>query len=251
MEPPRRPEETNTARPEDLVIVPESVELIDERGERHPAASSPHPTPEQRRVRQVRSRPKVALALFIATCLSTFFVGAVAHAGLEPTLGERLVDGLIYSAAVMGILLSHEMGHYLQARRYHVPASWPYFLPMPFTPLGTLGAVILQGAGVADRKQTFDIAISGPLAGLVVALPIAWFGVQQADVVDVVNRADFVEFGDPLLIQWMVEIIHGPLPEGKMLPPDPLAFAGWVGIFVTALNLIPIGQLDGGHMLYT
>lgn len=179
-------------------------------------------------------RQRWALGLFIATCLSTWAVG-----------------GIAYAAAVMFILVAHEMGHYLQARRYHVPASLPYFIPMPLTPLGTMGAVIVQGRGSADRKQMFDIAISGPLAGLVVALPVMYFGLLNSTVKAIPDNFNGIVYGDPLIIKWMAASIHGTLPPGHDIVISPLGFAGWVGILVTALNLIPIGQLDGGHILYT
>jgi len=197
------------------------------------------------------------LILFALTCLSTFFVGAVSGIGIPASLTAisdeqwslMMSSGLTYSCAVMAILLAHEMGHYLQARRYHVAASPPYFIPMPFTPLGTMGAVIIQYSGYADRKKLYDIAISGPLAGLVLALPIAWLGVQHSVVQPLPEGATV--FGDPLIMQWMYESVHGPLGENEDVVLNPLLFAGWVGIFITGLNLIPIGQLDGGHVLYS
>lgn len=182
--------------------------------------------------------------LFIAACASTWYVG-----GLNPGGDFDHVSGAMYSAGVMGILLAHELGHYIQALRYKVPASPPMFIPMPFTPLGTMGAVIIQGAGYANRKALFDIAISGPLAGLVFALPIAWWGVQSS-IVDIAPPGVQI-LGDPLILEWMYEAKHGPLAPGEEVVTTPLLFAGWVGIFITALNLMPIGQLDGGHILYT
>jgi membrane-associated protease RseP (regulator of RpoE activity) len=197
------------------------------------------------------------LILFVLTCLSTFFVGAFGGVRIPSSLSSisseqwavMLSNGLTYSGAVMAILLSHEMGHYLQARRYHVAASPPYFIPMPFTPLGTMGAVIIQYSGYADRKKLYDIAISGPLAGLVLALPIAWLGIRESVVAPLPEGA--MVFGDPLIMQWMYEIVHGPLGPNEDVVLNPLLFAGWVGIFITGLNLIPVGQLDGGHILYS
>ncbi|MFP6765406.1 MAG: site-2 protease family protein, partial [Planctomycetaceae bacterium] len=180
--------------------------------------------------------------LFVVTCVSTW------HAG-----------GLLYAGAVMAILLAHELGHYLQARRYQVPASLPFFLPMPFSPIGTMGAVIFQSPGYADRKAMFDIAISGPLAGLVLAVPCAWFGVSGCPALGLppastevirANEAALV-FGDPLILRWFYELHFGLLQAGEQVLLNPVLFAGWVGIFITALNLLPVGQLDGGHILYT
>lgn len=213
-----------------------------------PSPDSPSPSPSSRspllspRAEQHRGRVRLsarrlyplAAFLFIATCLSTW----------------AAQQSVTYSLAVMSILLAHELGHFLQAVRYRVPASPPLFIPMP-TLFGTMGAVILQGAGYANRKALFDIAISGPLAGLVVALPVAWFGITQSTVEPLPDNAPVTVFGAPVVLQWMIEWHHGPLPENHEVILNPLLFAGWVGIFVTALNLLPVGQLDGGHILYT
>jgi membrane-associated protease RseP (regulator of RpoE activity) len=150
----------------------------------------------------------------------------------------------------MSILLAHEMGHFLQSRRHRVPASWPYFIPMPLMLFGTMGAVIFQGAGTADRRKLFDIAVSGPIAGLVLALPIAWFGLQGTEVVDVPPGSTGLILGDPPLLKGMISLVHGPLAAGQEVQLTPMLQAGWLGIFITALNLVPIGQLDGGHILY-
>jgi len=238
------------------VFLPQRVELID-----------PARQPSRRRP-QIRSRKKLAAVLFAVTCLSTFAAGASLNvsngwplAFLIPDVlqqlsaqnlwGMVLQNGVAYGGAVMLILLAHEMGHYLQSRRYKVPASLPYFIPMPLTPIGTMGAVIVQGGHVADRKQLFDIAITGPLAGLVFALPIAWFGAYNAEIATIPENHKGLVFGDPLILEWMVETIHRPLAPNEDVVLNPLLFAGWVGIFITALNLIPVGQLDGGHILYT
>ncbi|MCH2203738.1 MAG: site-2 protease family protein [Fuerstiella sp.] len=163
-----------------------------------------------------------------------------------------LMQGFSYSIPLMLILLCHEMGHFLQAVRYRVPASFPFFIPLPIPPLGTMGAVIAQGRGAADRRQMFDIAVSGPLAGLVVTLPILYFGIEASHFEPKLMMPHrYVEFGEPLIIQWFIAWIHGPTPNGQILVMHGMAHAGWVGIFVTALNLIPIGQLDGGHLVYT
>lgn len=213
-----------------------------------PEQPVPMSAEEYRRLlqRKIRRMYPWSLILFAAACASTFYVGGQqANGEFSP------VSGATYAAGVMGILLAHELGHYFQALRYGVPASPPMFIPMPFLPLGTMGAVIVQGAGFADRKALFDIAISGPLAGLVLALPIAWWGLQDSTVTTIDPTQGAVIFGDPLILEWMYEARHGVLAANQEVVLNPLLFAGWVGIFITALNLVPIGQLDGGHIAYT
>ncbi len=227
-------------------FVPRQVDLIDSNGV-HRLSLDYAGTPAVRR----RPRKWLPIFLFIATCASTWLAGTqVSPNLLAAELTTYILSGFRYAVPVMLILLAHEMGHYLQTRRYGVPASLPYFIPMPISPLGTLGAVIVQGRGVADRKQMFDIAISGPLAGLVLALPIAYFGMQETEKVTFQPGQDTLVFGDPLIVEWMKTHFHGPLAENEDVRLTPLLLAGWVGILVTALNLIPIGQLDGGHILY-
>ena len=241
------------------VRVPETVDLIDER--REFPRGDPTPGVGRRPPRHTR-RKRLAIGLFVATCVSTFLVGAkpgsadpfaiLVAAAYEPRdVPQLLWNGLLYSAAVMAILLSHEMGHYLQTRRNGIAATYPYFIPFPISPFGTMGAVILQDGTRANRRMLFDIAISGPLAGLVLALPITYFGVVQAKPEHFDPSIPTLVFGEPLILQWIVRWIHGPLASDQGLMLNPLLFAGWVGIFITALNLIPIGQLDGGHILYT
>ncbi len=203
-------------------------------------------------------RPRVfwPLFLFVATCLTTFFVGGMMF-GEQRVDGEVVVTwssfvrgGLQYSGSLMAILLAHEMGHWVQSRRYGVPASWPWFIPLPIPPMGTMGAVIVQSSGYADRKQLFDIGITGPLAGLLIALPITILGLRESHVIDVVAQGGGLVFGNPPILNWLAERQFGPLAANEDVALNPLLHAGWVGIFVTALNLIPIGQLDGGHILY-
>jgi membrane-associated protease RseP (regulator of RpoE activity) len=182
--------------------------------------------------RVVRRRVWLPAVLFLATCASTFLVG-----------------GWVYALALMTILICHEMGHFLQARRYGVPASLPFFLPLPIWPIGTLGAVIGMDSRIGDRKALFDIGISGPLAGLVPTLIFCIIGIQRAEI-DVVPRGLGPQFGEPLLFQFLSWLRFGPLPEGYTVFIGPVAFAGWVGLLITSLNLMPIGQLDGGHILY-
>ena len=202
---------------ERLVRIPERVDLIDNRRDVPPdEVYGPRPGTTRQRQRPARSQKKLLAGLFIATCLSTF----AAQAWLLVVVGIRLgngaialqglQNGLIFSACLMSILLAHEMGHYLQSGRYRVPASLPYFIPMPISPLGTMGAVIIQ-QGLPDRRQWFDIAISGPLAGLVIALPLMYYGVAQSRIEQISAFAGGPIYGNPLLLEWIVAGVHRPL----------------------------------------
>jgi len=192
------------------------------------AASAP-PLPEPYRPSPLTLRH---VLLFAATVLTT------THAG-----------GLAYSIPLLITLLCHEFGHFLQARRWRVMASWPYFIPM-FPPLGTMGAVISMRGHMGNRRALFDIGISGPLAGLVPALAFSIVGLHWSTIAPVLPADHVNSLGTPLLFQWLGDLMLGPTPPGQDIYLHPVAYAGWVGIFITALNLIPIGQLDGGHVLY-
>ncbi len=158
-------------------------------------------------------------------------------------------------APSMLLLTAHELGHFLQALRYRVPASLPYFIPIPppLSPIGTMGAVIRMSGHMGNRVTLFDIGITGPLAGLVPAMIFSIIGLHYAHVAPIpinFGKAGGMQFGDPLVIQFLVYLMKGPLPAGQDVILNPLLFAGWVGMLVTSLNLFPIGQLDGGHILY-
>lgn len=147
----------------------------------------------------------------------------------------------------MAILTAHEMGHYVFCRRYRIPATLPYFIPLPITIFGTMGAVIRMGGPIRSRRALFDIAVAGPIAGLVVAIPVLIVGLARSAIVDgAPEGSGIITLGEPLLMRALAAVIVGPLPEGKDLLLDPFAFAGWAGLFVTAINLLPAGQLDGG-----
>ena len=169
---------------------------------------------------------------------------------VSAVMWDSVLSGLMYAIPLMSILFCHEMGHYLQSVRHRVPASFPYFIPLPLPPLGTMGAVILQGRGVATRRQMFDIAVSGPIAGLVVTIPVLLLGIYQSGY-EKATLSGGLEFGEPLLLQWIIHWIHGPGLPGESFMITTLGLAGWVGVFITAMNLLPVGQLDGGHILYT
>ncbi|MGD0230903.1 MAG: site-2 protease family protein [Syntrophorhabdales bacterium] len=151
----------------------------------------------------------------------------------------------------MTILLSHEMGHYLTSRHYNVPSSLPYFIPFPYSPFGTFGAVIRMRGVILDKRSLFDIGAAGPLCGFLLSLPAAYIGIRLSTAVKMSSSGSpFLELGDPLLFKLLEGLIVRDLPPHYELLLHPVGYAAWVGLFVTALNLLPIGQLDGGHIVY-
>jgi membrane-associated protease RseP (regulator of RpoE activity) len=205
-------------------------------------------------------RVMLPVMLFVATCASTFFAGATEWmpslvmqipGGVEQAITQNWPQGLIYMAAVIGILLTHEMGHFLQAVRYHIPASLPFFIPLPVMMTGTMGAVIGMEGSRADRKQLFDIGISGPLAGLVIALPIVVWGILTGDPAPPRQMApNGWHLNDPLIIKLLIHWLRPEIPFGGEMFLNPLLMAGWVGMLITGLNMMPVSQLDGGHVIY-
>jgi membrane-associated protease RseP (regulator of RpoE activity) len=193
--------------------------------------------------------------LFLATCASTFIAGSLnwnpgyylATGASGRVMNANWQQGLTYMAAVIGILLTHEMGHFVQTLRYHVPASFPFFIPVPFLMTGTMGAVIGMEGSKADRKQLFDIGISGPWAGLIVSLPIIWFGIKHATAAPADGE---IVLGDPLIFKLLTHWLRPELDGAVLDKNHPLLMAGWVGMLITGLNMLPISQLDGGHVIY-
>lgn len=196
-------------------------------------------------------RPGVAALLFALTIVSCLFVGAQMAASPDATrLNWRLLEGLPFAGGLLAILLAHEFGHYLVARRLGSPTSLPYFIPMPFGPFGTLGAVITAGAPIRNRRHLLAIGAAGPLAGLVVAIPVLLWGLNLSEIAPALPP--YQQEGNSLLYLALKYLVFGRiLPAGgEDVWVHPLAFAGWAGLFVTGLNLLPVGQLDGGHIAY-
>ena len=193
--------------------------------------------------------------LLLATIASTTLFGALHYEGFASdfeTISQRplvIWRGLWYSATILGILGAHELGHYYACRYYRVDASLPYFLPAPFL-TGTLGAFIRIRQPISTKRMLFDIGVAGPIAGFVVSVPTLFLGLSLSRVLPLPE--DFVGFslGEPLLFRLAAWIIWGTAPEGYSLNLHPMAFAAWFGLLATALNLFPIGQLDGGHISY-
>jgi Zn-dependent protease len=192
------------------------------------------------------SRLWVALLLFALTVASTVFVGGFTETGLD------LWRGLGFSAALLGILLAHELGHFFVARREGVAVSYPFFIPMPIFLLGTMGAFIAIKEPVPNRRALLAIGIAGPLAGLVVAIPVLFLGLSLSEVRQVVPTPGSFTEGNSLIYAAVKILTFGRfLPGGgEDVYLHPVALAGWAGLLVTGLNLLPAGQLDGGHVFY-
>ena len=220
-------------------------------GENRPLRSGPEPPPA---VAPARSRWRVHLLLFLATLLTTTVAGSCHYAGFaadfSPNMTEiSFLQGAWYSLTLLAILAAHEFGHYFACRYYGVDATLPYFLPAPIF-VGTVGAVIRIRQPIQSKPVLFDVGVAGPIAGFVVAVPALFLGLSMSRVVPL--PADFVgmSLGEPLLFQWAAALTWGAAPEGYTLNLHPVGLAAWLGLLLTALNLFPIGQLDGGHISY-
>ncbi|EYF01742.1 zinc protease [Chondromyces apiculatus DSM 436] len=199
-------------------------------------------------------RWKTNLALFLLTVVTVFFAGA-GWAGVAPTrpglLGviDILPSGWRFAVPLLAILLVHEFGHYFAARVHGVAASLPYFIPLPGVGLlGTMGAVISMPERIKSRNALLDIGAAGPLAGLAVAIPVLVIGLLQSRV-EPVSGSGILE-GQSLFYMGLKRLLLGPIPEGHDVFLSPTALAGWAGLLITMINLLPVGQLDGGHIAY-
>jgi membrane-associated protease RseP (regulator of RpoE activity) len=227
--------------------------------------------------------PAFHLLLLVLTSVSVFGVFLfVWGGGVAGDLEDRLWGSAMFTVSVLLILGAHEMGHYLMARAHGVEATLPYFIPIPLG-FGTLGAVIRLKGRVPSRDALVDIGAAGPLAGLLIIVPLLVVGVKLSPVVDgeaagrfpprlslwhlaeqlglfmreqlrgipmPPESSDVVLFGDNLLMKALVRLEHGALPPGKDLAAHPVLLAAWFGMLVTMLNLLPVGQLDGGHLTH-
>lgn len=193
--------------------------------------------------------PFLHLVLFILTIMSTLFVGAMqtgADVFAEP---EKIYKGVPFSLTLMVILLSHELSHYFTSKRHGVKATLPYFIPAP-TIIGTFGAFIKMKSPIVTREALIDIGASGPIAGFIISVIAVIVGLQLSHIVPVTQASGTLDLGDSILFSFLSQIILGATPSGSDILLHPVAFAGWIGLFVTSINLIPVGQLDGGHIAY-
>lgn len=228
-----------------------------------PAASATSPPPGVRG--GFRQRRWLHVLLFVLTLFTTTLVGgryardfALNQAPFSSDYLDGLLEivaspallaaGLPFSLTLLAILMAHEMGHYLACVYYQVDATWPFFLPVP-TPIGTMGAFIRIRSQIYSKVALFDIGIAGPLAGFLFLLPALAIGIAYSKVIPGLGGQGYLVFGVPLLQHWMMAAIFPGVPASDLYL-HPVARAAWVGVLATALNLLPIGQLDGGHILY-
>jgi len=195
-------------------------------------------------------RHKIHVILFILTFASTFVTGGLKKGDTGKFI-LSFVEGISYSMPVILILLGHEMGHYLMSRRYGIRATLPFFLPFPFSPFGTLGAVIRMESSIPSRKALFDVGVAGPLTSFILSIPAILIGLRLSNIIPASQiEPQANRLGAPLLFSLVQGLVIGKVPEGYDVILHPIGFAGWAGLFVTALNLLPVGQLDGGHVAY-
>jgi membrane-associated protease RseP (regulator of RpoE activity) len=204
-----------------------------------------------------RDQPKwwLQIALFLLTILTTTWVGASSMGVDLVREPSRFSVGLPFSLGLLAILSAHEFGHYFAARRNGMTVTLPYFIPVPVS-LGTFGAFIGLKSRAPNQKALFDVAVAGPLAGLIVAVPVLLLGLQNSLILNASARVDFfrsigLDVGSSIMLATLSKLaLGGALLEGHRVILDPLALAGWFGMIITALNLLPIGQLDGGYIAH-
>jgi membrane-associated protease RseP (regulator of RpoE activity) len=193
--------------------------------------------------------PFLHLLLFIATFISTLAAGA-SWSGIdllkEP---QRIFEGFPFAGTLMIILLVHELSHYVASNLHGTRATLPYFIPAPVA-FGTLGAFIKMKSPIVTRKALIDIGASGPISGFVVSVIACIAGLYLSKIIPITGAESMVTLGDSLLFKLLSGIIIGTTPNNADILLHPIAFAGWIGLFITSLNLIPVGQLDGGHIAY-
>lgn len=191
----------------------------------------------------------VNVVLFLVTLVTTTVAGALQN-GVDIIANPgNFASGLPFAMTLMTILLCHEMGHYLTARYHGVDATLPYFIPAPSF-IGTFGAFIRMDGRPPDRRSLFDVAAAGPLAGLILAIPAVIVGLQLSTVLPEHSSTGGISLGSSLLLGFLSRLSLGLSPDEANIIMHPIGFAGWIGLFVTALNLLPVGQLDGGHVAY-
>jgi membrane-associated protease RseP (regulator of RpoE activity) len=189
------------------------------------------------------------ILLFVVTFLSTFIAGAI-WAGVDVFKEPgKIYKGFPFALTLMSILLAHELSHYFASRKHRVSATLPYFIPAP-TIIGTFGAFIKMKSPITTRQALLDIGVSGPIAGFLLSIVVSIIGLSLSQVVPIQRSVGSLKFGDSLLFSTLSQLILDYQPGAQDVLLHPVAFAGWIGFFITSINLIPVGQLDGGHIAY-
>jgi membrane-associated protease RseP (regulator of RpoE activity) len=197
----------------------------------------------------MRRIPYIHIVLFGLTFLTTLAAGAL-QLGIDIiSQPGRLIEGLPFAGTLMAILLSHELGHYFVSRHHRTVATLPYFIPAPSL-FGTFGAFIKMKSPIITRRALVDIGASGPIVGFCFSLVAVAVGLSLSRVIAIPEAGASMVLGESLIFKAIAWVVLGPIPEGMDIVLHPVAFAGWIGLFVTSLNLLPIGQLDGGHVMY-
>ena len=193
--------------------------------------------------------PFLHIVLFILTMLSTLFVGAMQTGADILKDPWKIYYGLPFALTLMIILLTHELSHYFASKKHGVNATLPYFIPAP-TIIGTFGAFIKMKSPIVTRKALIDIGASGPIAGFIVSVIAVVIGLHLSEIVSVSETKGALTLGDSILFSFLAQTVLGVTPADSDILLNPVAFAGWIGLFVTSMNLIPVGQLDGGHIAF-
>jgi membrane-associated protease RseP (regulator of RpoE activity) len=204
-------------------------------------------------VRPRPANPWINVVLFVVTVFSVLLTGAL-NEGANPLADPTsLVRGVPFAFTLLAILTTHEFGHYFAARRHRVAVTLPYYIPMPLSFVGTFGAFIQLRSPVRNRNQLFDVGVAGPLAGLVVTIPLLLIGLALSPVQPLPSEGGYILEGNSLFYLGAKYLIHGQIlpSNGVDVMLHPMAFAAWFGLLVTAFNLLPVGQLDGGHVIFT
>jgi len=200
-----------------------------------------------------KSRLTVPLILFFLTCITTLLTGSYQEGGHPFSHPADIVKGIPFAFTLMLILFVHEMGHYVTSQVYGVKTSFPYFIPGPWPPygiIGTFGAFIKMRSPILQKKALLDIGAAGPFAGFGIAVVAICVGLYSSKIVRIDETSSLLQLGDSLVFTFLAHLMAKAPAEGFDLALNPVAFAGWIGLFVTSLNLLPIGQLDGGHIAY-
>ncbi|MBA4348512.1 MAG: site-2 protease family protein [Thermodesulfovibrio sp.] len=197
----------------------------------------------------MRKIPYLHIILFIITFLTTLVAGALQKGINVIKAPDRIAEGLPFAGTLMTILLCHEFSHYLASKKHHTKATLPYFIPAPSI-IGTFGAFIKMKSPIITREALMDIGASGPIAGFVVSVIACIVGLSMSEVIPLSQAEGALSLGDSILFSFLSRVIKGVMPENHDVFLHPVAFAGWIGLFITSLNLIPIGQLDGGHITF-